>query len=281
MTWGMPFQSSRVATLLLSAGFILQAIPLWNAIEQSNDDLASTLRAVACIVAALALIVRLPVQPSSNPRSWIVLLLLSCLPILSIDLPMAMASLSWGLYAIAALQCMQRKSDEVSRLLLLLLLCLCFPLETIYSSLLDPYIQFSTAFYAAPLVTWTGFPIEIVNPQSAMLYGNDLIVHITPLCAGLQTFTNILSIGIIASLFFLKSKYKQLIFCSLTLIVSFVMNTLRIAISTHAANNLLGTTGNWELAHEVIGYASFAATYLCLFVLIKKLQTSSLFSTRI
>ena len=47
--------------------------------------------------------------------------------------------------------------------------------------------------------------------------------------------------------------------------ISYAVNVIRIAISTHAANQWLGLGNAWDLAHDTIGYVAFAITYMFFF----------------
>ena len=267
--------------LIILAGAIYQFTFLGIALFEARNEVTVLLRCSLTLLAAVGVILKLPVESKSTATyPWLMVLIITGLfPLLPFPTPMGITSLILGFFCIAALKCTRRSFAQFNPILLFLLISLSYPLEGSYSPLIDPYLQFSTTFYAAPLVTWTGFPVEIADIGGPLLYGNELTVHVTPLCAGLQPFTNLVVLGIILALFFLEGRFEQLLFCLLTPVVGFIMNTLRIVISTHAANKLIGNGGNWDLAHDVIGYTSFLITYLCLFLIARKLQPKAILNS--
>jgi len=154
-------------------------------------------------------------------------------------------------------------------LLLIALSALVYPLEAVWAPLCDPYIQFSTTFLAGPLVSWTGFPVEVADIGGPLLLGDDHYIYVTSLCAGFKTSLSLITLGIVLGVYFLEESKKQLAFSLFVPLIGHAVNVIRITVSAHAAHLwLTQPNDNWEIAHDVIGYGAFFLNYVALFIII-------------
>jgi exosortase/archaeosortase family protein len=147
-----------------------------------------------------------------------------------------------------------------------------FPFERYAGVHLDRALQTLTARCAAPLVSWTGLPVHVAGGVDPTLVGEDLWVTVTSLCAGAQTLLSLLCLGVVVAELFLERWEARLIFMVLAPGFGLLGNVVRVALSTHAAERWGADPRAWALAHDLIGYATFAVTYGVLFVVARRLR---------
>jgi len=184
------------------------------------------------------------------------------------------SALGVGLFIWAQTQLWGIRFKHLHPVLLSMLATLIYPLESIWAPLCDRYIQFSSTVLAAKLVNWTEFPVEVGDIGGPLLIGGNIEVHVTSLCAGFNTLLSLFTLALILSLYFLKDPKTQLLLATLTPVISYTINIIRIAISTHAANQWLGLGNAWDVAHDYIGYSAFIINYMIVFRIVYLLRVA-------
>ena len=155
--------------------------------------------------------------------------------------------------------------------LILLMIMVAYPLERHLGLRADHLMQWITATCAAPLVTLSGLPVEVVwGEGDPILAGDRLLVTVTALCAGTQTFIALFSLGLVLAEIFVPHLGGKLLFVLLTPLIGFGANVLRIALSAHAIKAWGGQSMAWTIAHDAIGYLTFALTYVFLIMLARR-----------
>ena len=150
------------------------------------------------------------------------------------------------------------------------LLFLAVPYEYFLADVFDPWLQATTAELASPLVRCTGLEVYVDQEQLSLIRGEDLVVHVSSLCAGMQTFLSLMTLCVVLiELFGLSLRYR-LVFLFLAPVVGYFGNVLRVAISVHAAHRFVGHGNLWPIAHDLIGYTIFFMTYGLLFAVIRR-----------
>lgn len=182
---------------------------------------------------------------------------------------------TWAaLAALVVLAWVHRPKDLRSAALLIVLAVAAFPYETVFGPSLDGFLQYLTAYCAAPLVTITGLEVEVIHGADPIISGHNLTVTVTALCAGAHTLLTLLVLGLVVAEVFLDRPKAKLMLVVLTPVFGFSANVVRVVASTHAARHF-GSGGNWAIAHDVIGYAAFVAVYGVLFLIVKRLRAEA------
>lgn len=150
------------------------------------------------------------------------------------------------------------------------LLVVALPWEALLAQTLDIPLQHISAAISAWGVRLTGLPVTLSAPDGQPhLLTAHADVHITNLCAGLETFVGLTGLGLVLAEVFMPDDPRAWRLVLLTPLFGFAGNVVRITLSTHAANLWGNDARLWPLAHDSIGYAAFALTYAALFALIR------------
>jgi len=147
-----------------------------------------------------------------------------------------------------------------------LLLFLSLPCVHTWAKGANPYLIKATVFTATPLVDATGLKAHVGEATNSLpnIIAGDLTMNVVPACAGSQIYLSLLAIGSMLAGFFISSRRKQMGLILLCPCIVFTTNTLRIVLSTHAANRWLENQLDWEAAHDIISYLCFGLTYVLL-----------------
>ena len=269
------WQNSVVVFVTL-CGFFFHLAKLYSLKFYFVDNFATAGR---CLVCALALYQLLSTAhatkgppPFTSSGQWTGLTLLALLggtaPLWLGDLSFQASALALGVFVWAQTQLKGIGFKKLHPLLLLILGASLYPLEALWAPFFNQYIQLSSAVLAAKMVNWTEFSVEVLTTGGPLLKGGNIEVHVTALCAGFDTVLTLLVLAIILALYFLTNPTTQLWFTLIAPLVSYAINVIRIAISTHAANQWLGLGDAWDVAHDTIGYVAFAINYMLFFRLL-------------
>ncbi|MED5464790.1 MAG: archaeosortase/exosortase family protein [Myxococcota bacterium] len=245
-----------------------------------TDPLIGT-RCFISLIATIGLLYlnwqRHPKTPPSRPRLLIAGGTAAALaPLFLGQSAIGLSALSLGLLIWSLTRLSGVTLSSFHPLLLIALAAQVYPLEAVWAPLYDPYIQFATTFLAGPLVTWTGFPVEVADIGGPLLLGDNHYIYVTSLCAGFKTSLSLITLGIVLGVYFLEESKKQLAFSLFVPLIGHIVNVIRITVSAHAAHLwLTQPNNNWDIAHDVIGYGAFFLNYVALFLIIYLLRRTS------